>query len=825
MNGIATTISWYAGDNTNDLEKGSWLYFGKNYEMFDIAVTKVDAILTYGKPDEDYSNYIFYLEYLDDNTCRISHTFGDLIFYLCATDDKVVRFMKNPTDDAEKFVYTIDGGVIRFHKKVLHKKYNEVGDVVKTYHGFYTLGVERSVDNPTGNLKLYDDVVDDSNVFAYIHDTSLDFDFYVDASWVSYDRSKYISSINRDRSAFGLSTQSLIHHQYNKEDGFNFIPLKNNFSYRGNTIRGANLVMSDFNYPDVDFRTYDALHTGFNQEKGTDTITLSYTFNDQEYEVNDGDDLHFTIPEKSIEKTNGLEPLWPYKYININDTKFVKNGAFGSNAPAFADKIKKKQGAKSLVYDIAGKRSTPNNGVYLCSWLYRKNFESQPIWLDRYYYPDLIDRQKALSGISHFEHSFENILDKNYTKDDFLREKIYKNTYIDKVSDLIIEPANSYIYHRLSSDMVKEVLEKIEPNLISVAKNQVDKEVDLWDDFGFDNESYRKINYKAWQNTNQINFNTDIYLNKNKRMGLQLFGSDYTSGFNIQNRKDVVPYHYYATDETIYLLNNNFEIVHQFSLYEKYQDRVQKIILGDVFDDVIVITGIWMYILSYDLRLKTRIDLTAQEDEKFAIKNLNKLSGLRNGKTIRLINYPYGSTKITATNKGEKFKKGTEGVIEIKRPSKSWTKTIPRMRLITRKKVYYKTDSGVKLYSSNLAKLLSESNGLFYKNNIYVPMDSKIVKIIFCPDCQKDFDVFNDTDREEYPASSRFLTSDEYHLNYLNAETSGKNSENINLESGFIMVENKIKNIFIDEDGKLFATNFDKLAISPDGDTIYGLYG
>lgn len=376
MNGIATTISWYAGDNTNDLEKGSWLYFGKNYEMFDIAVTKVDAILTYGKPDEDYSNYIFYLEYLDDNTCRISHTFGDLIFYLCATDDKVVRFMKNPTDDAEKFVYTIDGGVIRFHKKVLHKKYNEVGDVVKTYHGFYTLGVERSADNPTGNLKLYDDVVDDSNVFAYIHDTSLDFDFYVDSSWVSYDRSKYISSINRDRSAFGLSTQSLIHHQYNKEDGFNFIPLKNNFSYRGNTIRGANLVMSDFNYPDVDFRTYDALHTGFNQEKGTDTITLSYTFNDQEYEVNDGDDLHFTIPEKSIEKTNGLEPLWPYKYININDTKFVKNGAFGSNAPAFADKIKKKQGAKSLVYDIAGKRSTPNNGVYLCSWLYRKNFES-----------------------------------------------------------------------------------------------------------------------------------------------------------------------------------------------------------------------------------------------------------------------------------------------------------------------------------------------------------------------------------------------------------------------------------------------------------------
>lgn len=117
--------------------------------------------------------------------------------------------------------------------------------------------------------------------------------------------------------------------------------MKNNLSYRGNTIRGANMVMSGFDYPDVDFRTYNSLHTGFNQEKGADNITLSFTFNDQEYEVKDGDDLYFTIPEKSIEATNGIEPLFPYKYININDTKFVKNGAFGSNVPYFADKVKK----------------------------------------------------------------------------------------------------------------------------------------------------------------------------------------------------------------------------------------------------------------------------------------------------------------------------------------------------------------------------------------------------------------------------------------------------------------------------------------------------
>ena len=39
------------------------------------------------------------------------------------------------------------------------------------------------------------------------------------------------------------------------------------------------------------------------------------------------------------------------------------------------------------------------------------------------------------------------------------------------------------------------------------------------------------------------------------------------------------------------------------------------------------------------------------------------------------------------------------------------------------------------------------------------------------------------------------------------------------------MVENKIKNLYIDEDGKIYGLNFDKYAVSPDGDTIYGLYG
>jgi hypothetical protein len=115
----------------------------------------------------------------------------------------------------------------------------------------------------------------------YINNNNLIFDYYLDGSWVSYNRNKYISSIDRNKSAFGLKTQALLHHEYNKEDGINFIPLKNNLTYKGNSIRGNYMNESVINYPDVDYRTYNSINSGIAQEKGNDTIILSYTFTDQ----------------------------------------------------------------------------------------------------------------------------------------------------------------------------------------------------------------------------------------------------------------------------------------------------------------------------------------------------------------------------------------------------------------------------------------------------------------------------------------------------------------------------------------------------------------
>ena len=294
---MATTISWYAADLEDEDELGSWLYFDKSYTMFESGTENVDCHLTYGRPTENYSNYIFYVNFISENECTISHTFGDTIYYLVVEDTKTVRFSAKPNEDNEKFVYMFDDNKLRLFKKICHKVYDETDEVISTYYKLYTLNLKRPTDEESEDILMLVEGSEDeteSNV-CFVTNNLLDFNFFVDTSWVAYDRSKFISSVNERKSAYNLESQALIHHQYNKEDGFNFIPLKNNLSYKGNTIRGNYMNVSDKRYPDVDFRTYTGIHSGLNQEKGNDTITLTFNFTDQEYEINEGDDLIFTI--------------------------------------------------------------------------------------------------------------------------------------------------------------------------------------------------------------------------------------------------------------------------------------------------------------------------------------------------------------------------------------------------------------------------------------------------------------------------------------------------------------------------------------------------
>ena len=678
--GIVTTLSFFSSDYTDEDNPGEWLYFDKNYEFWDVYLKSAPYILTTGRPATGIYNYIFYINFLDDSTCEISHNFGDLIFYLTVTKDNKIDFLVEELAEDRVFNYKLsDNQLILF--KVLDEKTYALS-VAQKDDGGYALTLSDSLDSS------------DSNVI-YVEKQEFDFDAYTNNSYIGYDRKTNISSINRKRSAFYLNSQSLLHHQYNKDDGINFVPLKNNANYKGTYGRGDNLTVSSTDYPDVDYRTYTTIHSGINEEQGNDNIIMTYSFYDQVIEIKAGSDVEFYIP--TVEENNGREPLYPYSQINIADTKFIKNGALASNVPFFADKFYRLQGQETRIKDEDGNNLLPNNGVYLCSWLYYTDDGNGPIWLDRYYYPDVISRSEALTT-PHFEPSFDNVFDKNY-RDEKNVEMAKQNTYFDKVSDVVLEPGNTYKYSRISYPVVNSINEKTEEFRIKRIETNKNTEEDILSNIVFDSKTWAKIPHNLFNKTNKLNLNMDIYLQKEKRMGLQLFGSDYKSGFNIQNRKDLSPFHYYATEKEIYLLNNNFEIKRTLNLFDKYGETIVKFILGDVFDDVIIVSSLHLYLLSYDLTIKTKL---SYED----ILGITDLT-LDGGST--LLAYPYDDIAYDISD--------YKGITSQERPDSTVEYEVSyRGDLVSELKISNWIED--MFYETFISKIISNSNSVCYNNNI-----------------------------------------------------------------------------------------------------------
>lgn len=119
------------------------------------------------------------------------------------------------------------------------------------------------------------DNINDADIFSIPEKTHDRIVLPIDESWVSYDNNTILGGINETKTILGAYNQMLIHHEYNTNDQFNFIPLKNNITYQGNTIKGA------FHSKDnISYRLYNSISSGFHQERGNESIVLNYTFRD-----------------------------------------------------------------------------------------------------------------------------------------------------------------------------------------------------------------------------------------------------------------------------------------------------------------------------------------------------------------------------------------------------------------------------------------------------------------------------------------------------------------------------------------------------------------
>lgn len=613
-------------------------------------------------------------------------------------------------------------------------------------------------------------------------------EFPLDETWVSYDNSRIIGGIDDGgvRSMGALPSQFLIHHEYNTDDSVNFIPLKGNISYGGNSLRGAYTEGEN----DFCFRMYNSIDSGFNQEKGRDTILLNFTFREQEFLVKPGEThrIDTAFMEEGV-------------VIPLAETMFVKNGAFGSESPEMSDRVTR---TTVNTNGRLGGVKVPRNSSYLCSWLCKTGPDAVPVWLDRYYFPEAISESDARFG------KVQNYIALNHAGDGALLRNLQDRGYFDIESDLVFERDNIYEYRRVSPDDIRGAVEKMQDFIINAVKNEDGKTVDLGGDISFNGKAYRKIDIPSGGDLEALTFNADVYIDPGKPIGVQVFGSVQNDGLVIRNRCDLAPFHYYATEDEMVMLNNRYERVHALSLKETCRDSILKFFCGEPFDNVLVVSPVALYILSYDLQLKGRLSLMGGEsgDAVYGLGGATSADVLAAlGISQRI--YPYNN-KTTIPLTGEKDFPPM-GVVKRKRVG-TGSLDIGRLSAV------WKTATGVGnsgtggSFSCTISSLFTETSAQLYHNNLYIPYKKCVVKLVFHPDSVEDRNRFTESIQKSYPAMAYILPG-------VGAPSPGPLP--MGLESGAM---EEYRSVSIDETGTVRVFPYDETVASGDGETVYGVF-
>jgi len=382
------------------------------------------------------SDTLFEVEFIDDFFCSIAYIDSNKKYYLVATDDSeengtipVIFVNENKLSrDGRKIEYILTKAGITQYLTLLTNKNNKK----------YIIRKQKE--------KLVGQVIDSfENVnYFYINGTSAEIVFNqstivnnpINTSFIEYTDSEYL--INNDRSSFDLRSNYLFYkNSTTKDSTFNLINLKNISNTADSFTSSNNLLSSDKDLVFNDkIRNYTSIFNDVNSEEDS-SLELNFVTYNITYKITPGSNL-FIAPSS----------LNPFDKININDTKFVESGSFAFPYPYFADKV-----FKTL------ENLPATESQYLCTWLSGMPGEAG-IWVDRYYYPDLISKESALGSAPIFNITYDNVIENLIESNSTLKQSVTEKLFFDKKSDLTFEPKKEYIYERISK--IEEVDERIQ---------------------------------------------------------------------------------------------------------------------------------------------------------------------------------------------------------------------------------------------------------------------------------------------------------------------------------------------------------------------------
>jgi hypothetical protein len=407
------------------------LVFGGNYLSFE----EIDpSPYSYAGKYQDHFNYglgkfvlspsettNFTVKFFGDNECNIYYTKNYKKYYLCLDVDNNLVFVKetklsfaNDVINPQDFIYLFseDSNYILFFKQTktgifLISKDGEILSIIKLIAD----NIETYLNNKFQISK---------NIYSYPN-ISLNTDF------ITYNND---NTINFDKSQFDLSNNLLLHKKYSYLDSLTDIIVLKNQHLQNDVFSCANNLISalDGTLEVNGLREYSSIANDIKEEQ-TEELELNYVFYNTPYVIKSGYNT-FTSPSSIL----------PFTKLNINDTKFVSSGAFSYITPEYADKI----------YHLSNNNQNNVNGQYLlCTWLSGSPFSENKVWVDRYYYPDLIEKSAALAGKPKFYPTYEDYIEQliiNNTTDNVAVVKFF-----DKKSDLAFEANQHYAYDRVST--------------------------------------------------------------------------------------------------------------------------------------------------------------------------------------------------------------------------------------------------------------------------------------------------------------------------------------------------------------------------------------
>jgi len=263
------------------------------------------------------------------------------------------------------------------------------------------------------------------------------------ASFITYNTDLDIDNIKSD---FKLPSNYLLYSSSNKADQeFNIFNLKNIANTQDQFTSSNNLLStSETSIYSQNLREYTSLLSDIDSENN-EVLAINFVYNNFDIQIPPGT-TYFTTPSSMV----------PFTALNINDSKFANCGAFSFTAPDLADRV----------YRLDDTTDKAENITYLCTWL-SGGVGEQGVWIDRYYYPDLVSKETALAASDVYNITYEQAVENLIMSNSSLKTSVTQKLFMDKKSDLVFEPQTRYKYRRISKG---DFIEKSPTNYCETVK-------------------------------------------------------------------------------------------------------------------------------------------------------------------------------------------------------------------------------------------------------------------------------------------------------------------------------------------------------------------